>query len=153
MGFMACPHGALTNVDSSRLIPTGSRYKGVDGDEYIYLKGVASTAAGSWVQYYSDGTDYVTALLTETIAENGANVAVALAATIADTYGWYQICGEVEGASLISNVAGADQFATTTAGSLDDAGTTTIHGIQLIDTAAAAGNVTYSINYPHTNVA
>lgn len=153
MGYLAAPHGALTNIDSSALIQTGSKFRASDNKEYIYLKGIGSTTVGLWVAQDHDGTDFITALLTEDIGVKGVVVAVALASTIADTYGWYQICGEVEGASLISNAADADQFCTTTAGSLDDAGTTTVHGIRLIDTATAAENVTYIIDNPHTNVA
>lgn len=58
--------------------------------EFIYLLGVASTAVGSLVTY--NATTYQTAL-----APIGTNlpqpVAVAMAATVADEYGWYQISG------------------------------------------------------------
>lgn len=58
--------------------------------EFIYLLGVASTAVGSLVTY--NATTYQTAL-----APIGTNlpqpVAVAMAATVASEYGWYQISG------------------------------------------------------------
>lgn len=144
--------GPLTTVDDSALVPTGSKTTDDAGNEYIYLKGVASTAVGSWVALDNDDTDFTTALLTEAIGVKGVIVAVAIAAVIADKYGWFQIGGKVEAASKINNAADAKQYCTTTGGSLDDAGTTPVHGVRLIDTAAAAGNVTYIINNPHTAV-
>ena len=84
--------------------------------EFIYLKGVASTALGSWVTYNAD--DNTTALL----AANAIGpVAVAMAATVADTYGWYQIGGKAIGKALTAFADDANVYATSTAGSVDDA--------------------------------
>lgn len=84
--------------------------------EFIYLKGVASTAVGSWVTYNAD--DNSTALL----AANAIGpVAVAMAATVADTYGWYQISGKAVGKALASYADNGLVYATATAGSIDDA--------------------------------
>jgi len=84
--------------------------------EFIYLKGVASTAIGSWVTYsYDDGT---TALL----AANAIDpVAVAMSANVANQYGWYQITGKAVGKVLAGYVDNALVYATATAGSVDDA--------------------------------
>lgn len=154
---MSAPHGLFTTVDASKKRDTGEEALGSSGNLYIYAKGIGSTAAGSWVAFDSDGTDLTTALLTEAIGVKGVSVGIAMAATIADTYGWYCVKAlngvGVEGLSLINNAADADQFCTTTAATLDDAGTTTVHGIRLIDTATAAGLVTYIVDRPHTNVA
>lgn len=58
--------------------------------EFIYLRGVASTVAGDAVTY--NGSTFVT-----TRAAVGAGIsfklAWATAATVADTWGWYQISG------------------------------------------------------------
>lgn len=60
-----------------------------DGNEYIYLLGVGSTAVGSWVTYDEDG---VTTLL---VANAVGPVAVATVANTSTTaYAWYQIFGE-----------------------------------------------------------
>lgn len=84
--------------------------------EFIYLKGVASTAIGSWVTYNAD--DNTTALL----AANAIGpVAVAMSATVADTFGWYQISGKAVGKALTGFVDNANVYATATAGSVDDA--------------------------------
>jgi hypothetical protein len=150
---LTAPPGALTTIDNSALVKTGCEFVDENGYIYEYLKGVASVAVGSWVALDNDDTDKTTALLTEAIGVKGVNCAVAIAAVVADKYGWFLKKGKVEGASLISNAADAQQYATTTAGSLDDAGTTPVHGVRLIDTATAAGNVTYDIDHPHTTPA
>jgi hypothetical protein len=75
--------------------------------EFIYLKGVANTAVGTPVVYST--ANYQTAL-----APVGANkpqpIAIAMAATVASQYGWYQISGNAVGAktsglALASNAA------------------------------------------------
>lgn len=84
--------------------------------EFIYLKGVASTAVGSWVTYNSD--DNTTTLL----AANAIGpVAVAMSANVANQYGWYQIQGKAIGKALASFADNANVYATATAGSVDDA--------------------------------
>lgn len=57
--------------------------------EFIYLKGVASTVAGSVVLYQAD--DYSTKLAT---SGDIGPIALAMAANVADTFGWYQIKGK-----------------------------------------------------------
>lgn len=84
--------------------------------EFIYLKGVASTAVGSWVLYSPD--DYSTSLLA---ANDIGSVAVAMSACVADNYGWYQIKGKAVGKALTGFVDNANVYATATAGSVDDA--------------------------------
>lgn len=84
--------------------------------EFIYLKGVASTALGSWVTYNTD--DGGTALL----AANAIGpVAIAMAANVASQYGWYQIQGKAIGKSLAGFLDNANVYATGTAGNVDDA--------------------------------
>lgn len=86
--------------------------------EFIYLKGVASTAIGTMV-------DYDTYLNTTTIspATTGTgSVAVSMSANIANQFGWYQI----EGAAVVrapnAMAVGADVFSlAATPGSVDDA--------------------------------
>lgn len=84
--------------------------------EFIYLKGVASTAVGSWVTYNLD--DGSTALL----AANAIGpVAVAMSANVANQWGWYQIQGKAVGKALTGFLDNANVYATATAGSVDDA--------------------------------
>lgn len=58
--------------------------------EFIYLLGVANTVVGSLVTY--SASTYQTTL-SPTAGESAHAVAVAMAATGASTYGWYQIGG------------------------------------------------------------
>lgn len=84
--------------------------------EFIYLLGVASTAVGSWVTYYTD--DGSTVLLA---ANAIGNVGVAMSANVASSYGWYQISGKAVGKALTGYLDNALVYATATAGSVDDA--------------------------------
>lgn len=111
----------LYDVSSVQNHALGTRVQGFDPDygvgEFIYLKGVASTAEGSFVTFNQD--DGTTALL----AANAIGpVAVALAAVDAATkFGWYQIYGKAVGKVLAGFVDNANVYATATAGSADDA--------------------------------
>ena len=90
MAFLVGPGisvGAPGVVHSEALMPLGARRVDGDGNEYIYLKGVGSTVVGSWVTFDEAG---ITALLA---ANAKGFVAVATAATVANTYGWYLVSG------------------------------------------------------------
>lgn len=85
--------------------------------EFIFLKGVASTAVGSWVVYRLD--DGTTALAS---ANDVGPVAVAMSAnTTAANGGWYQISGKAVGKVLASFADNGQPYLTSTAGSVDDA--------------------------------
>lgn len=91
-------HANTDTIDTTAQVPVGTRMKDTAGNEYIYLKGVASTVAGSWVTYDEAG-------LTTLLAANAIGpVAVAMAATVANTWGWYCIFGSVS-AQLAANCA------------------------------------------------
>lgn len=84
--------------------------------EFVYLKGAANTAIGSWATYNMD--DGSTALL----AANAIGpVAVAMSANVASQYGWYQVGGKAIGLCLAGFADNANVYATGTAGSVDDA--------------------------------
>ncbi len=83
---------------------------------FVYLQGLAATAVGTWVTYNRD--DHSTTLL----AANAIGpVAIAMAATVAGEYGWYQIIGKGIGKALAAFLDNANVYATATAGSIDDA--------------------------------
>lgn len=83
--------------------------------EFIYLKGVASTALGDFVTYSTD--DWSTArLVTSAIGP----VAIAMAATVADEFGWYQISGKAVGTAETSLSDDDNCYSTGTAGSVDE---------------------------------
>ena len=58
--------------------------------EFIYLKGVASTIVGSVVTY--NLSTFLSALSTSVVGVSNP-VAIAMAATVASEFGWYQISG------------------------------------------------------------
>jgi hypothetical protein len=83
--------------------------------EFVYLKGVGSTASGSVVLYNPD--DYSTSLLA---ANDIGPVAVAMSANVAGQFGWYQVSGKaiVKAATVADN---GNVYATATPGTVDDA--------------------------------
>lgn len=84
--------------------------------EFIYLKGLDTTAVGTWVTFNAD--DYSTTLL----AANAIGpVAVAMSASVTGKYGWYQISGKAVGKALTGYADDGLVYATATAGSVDDA--------------------------------
>lgn len=83
---------------------------------FIYLKGVASTAVGSFVLFnYDDGS---TSLLA---ANDIGPVAIAMSANVANQYGWYQRRGKAVGKVATGFVDNANVYSTATAGTVDDA--------------------------------
>jgi len=85
---------ATTSTTQATDVALGTILKAVDPTygmgEFIYLLGVANTAAGLWVTY--SATTYQT-----TLGANSANlsspVAFAMSANVATQFGWYQISG------------------------------------------------------------
>lgn len=111
---------AIADTSTTQNHELGKIVRAYDPDygegEFIYLQGVTSTAVGSWVTYSSD--DFSTALL----AANAIGpVAVAMSANVGSQYGWYQISGKAVGACKTQFADNAQVWATSTAGSVDDA--------------------------------
>jgi hypothetical protein len=97
----------------------GDVVKAVDPDygvgEFIYLQGAANTVRGSAVLYNPD--DWTTSLLA---ANDIGSVAIAMAASVANLFGWYQIKGKgvVKAGTVADN---GNVYSTASAGTLDDA--------------------------------
>lgn len=139
----------ITTVDGYDKYGSGSVGVDASDNRYIYLEGVASCAARSMIAIDHDGTTTAAAiLLTETEGAKGRSLAVALSATTDTKYGWFIIKGLATLANLASDAADAEQLCTTTAGYIDDAGTTPIHGIHYV--ADDSGTGTAYVLYPHT---
>lgn len=144
----------ITDHDTTQKVALGRIVQASDPTygtgEFIYLKGVASTAVGSWVTYNLD--DFSTALL----AANAIGpVAVAMSACVASEYGWYQISGKAVGKALASYADNGLVFGTGTAGSVDDAVVDgdMVHlakGASAIDTPSA-GFAEFEISRPYTD--
>lgn len=112
----------IEETSTTQNFPLGKIIQAYDKDttaygngEFIYLKGVASTAIGEPVIYDLDaGTT------TRVVAGSRGNVAFAMAANVASQFGWYQIAGTTV-AKTGTVASGARPYATATAGTLDDA--------------------------------
>lgn len=135
--------GRLTDVDTSAKVPVLTRFRASDGKEYIYLEGVVSTVAGSWVSFNEAGE---TALL----AGNAVGgVAIATAAIVADRFGWYQIYGVNTQAATDTIASDKQLYIDGTAGRADDAN---VAGDLILGaysmTADTANVATVFLNYP-----
>jgi len=125
-----------------------------DNKEMIFLKGVASTGIGSWVSYDEAGATLL--LNTSTAGSLVSPLAVASAATVASTYGWYYISGAVS-ASLGSAVADNGKlYASAADGVAEDAVSAgnQIHGAyaRVATTTAAVTAASVQISRPFIGV-
>ena len=156
--------GALTSqqqVDESsttQYMPLGTVLKAQDKDtstnygeaEFVYAKGVASTAVGSVVVI--DGVGHTTALAS---ANALGQIGVAMSAnTAATSYGWYCIKAQAVPAKVLASFADAKAcYLTATPGSLDDAAVAgdLVHSaisVSAIDTPST-GLALIGISYPY----
>lgn len=103
-------------IHATKRFVLGTRIKDKAAKEYIYLSGVASTAAGSWVTF---DEAHLTLLA---VANAQGRVAISLTAnTSATNYAWYQIYGKAVGKALTGFADNGKVYLTATAGSVDDA--------------------------------
>ena len=138
---------SVTNVDSAQKYPLGMIIRAVDPTlgmgEFIYLKGLADTAIGTVVNYDQEG---VTALIN---ANTVGPVAVAMAATVANTYGWYQITG-VAKVLVDTDVADNAAVYASGAGTVNDAAVAgdQVWPAKFVAARTGAGLVSCSISRP-----
>ncbi|MBU91442.1 MAG: hypothetical protein CL475_03385 [Acidobacteria bacterium] len=117
---------------------------------FIYCTGLASVAVGECVKIEAD--TYTVKLA---VADDAGAIGFAMAATVADEYGWFQIKGCAVGLGAASNADNAAQYLTATAGTIDDAVVAgdRIHNclsVSAVDTPST-GLIELDINYPHTD--
>lgn len=124
--------------------PLGTRAVDGDGNIYIYLQGVASTAAGDWVTFDEAH------LTTRTAANAVGRVGIAMAAIVASSYGWYQIYGKNTIANVGTSFADNGKvYLTATAGRIDDAVVAGDLVVGAIGRSVEASNVaTVELNFP-----
>lgn len=148
------------NIDetlTTQMMPLGSRVRARDTSatnnqgegEFVYLKGVAATAAGDVVEY--DNNAGTTTRWAGT-ANKGKPLAVAMSANVANQFGWYQVEG-LSVANISGVVAAGDSAywqATATISS------TAVAGKQLMGAIAvsangvpSAGKALYQLTAPH----
>lgn len=132
------------SVDTTALYALCTRAFDANGlNEYIYLQGVASTIAGSVVTF-----DRSTGLTTLIVGNAVGPVAVAMAATVASTYGWYCIYGTCTAAcdTIADNTA---CYIDGTAGRIDDAVVAGDLVAGMFARSADSSNLcTVELNYP-----
>jgi hypothetical protein len=121
LGFPAIGENVLADASGYvEPVPFGTVVQAFDetygAGEFIFLKGAANTALGTWVLYSPD--DFSTSLLA---ANDIGSVAVAMGAAAATYAGWYQIKGKAVGKALAGFLDNANVYSTGTAGSVDDA--------------------------------
>lgn len=138
-----------TDVHATQKYRLGTRKRGVNGNEYVYLKGVTNCADGSWVVVAAGWTAVLA------VASTQGMIAVANAAVDAATkYGWFTIWG-VEDALVLASydgTNGAGTYLTSTDGSMDDtdvAGDAVFGAIGLTDRDTTTGMSSFSLSYPH----
>lgn len=141
----------VANIDTTPVFPVGTIMQARDTvtssvGEFIYLKGVASTAAGDVVEY--DLSTPATTRWAGSVS-TGKPLAIAMAATVANTYGWYQIGGvatvNIGGAVIAGNPVYWQATAV-----VDDAQVSgkQMAGATFLSTAAAT-NALVQISRPH----
>lgn len=144
----------IATTETTQKHPLGTIVKASDptygSGEFIYLKGVVSTAVGSWATINLD--DGSTTLL---VANAIGPVGVAMSANVASQYGWYQISGKAVGKALTGYVDNALVWATSTAGSVDDTVVDgdMVHlakGASAVDTPST-GLAEFEISRPYTD--
>ena len=138
------PAGSLSKVYTSADYTVGELVKDEAGNVYVFGKGVASCAAGSWVSLDEE------AQATLLAANAKGRVGVAMAALVASTYGFFQVYGKSTTAKALTDCAdNADLYATATAGSVDDA---VVAGDRVKGawgrSAESGGVITAELNYP-----
>ena len=115
--------------------------------EFVYLTGVASCVAKNWVTYKNE--DFVAVRLA---ADAIGNVGIAMAATTASYYGWFQIEGYAYGTCLTLMASNTNVWITATAGAVDD---TSVAGDFVVrartEALATVGGIysKFSINRPY----
>lgn len=127
----------IGTVDTVQEFQLGTIVTAVDpvygGGEFVYLKGVAATAIGSVVSY--DQYNGTSTLWAGT-ANKSYPLAFATAATVANTYGWYQISGAVV-AAISGTVAAGDNAFFQAAGVISS---TAVAGKQVLGMIAVTAN-------------
>ncbi len=145
VGYNKAVVGAPGSIHTTARNPVGTRAFDDAGNEYIYLKGVASTVLGSWV-YYDEL--FLTVL---TVANSLGAIAISYGAVVASNWGWYGIFGAHYGLCLTLYADNGKVWCTSTPGQIDDADV----AVDLIDGAVGrsardtgTGLALFQLNYP-----
>lgn len=109
----------VREVDTVRKFPEGYEAQFAHNiygvGKFVYLPGVASVVRGDWVTWNNPREGVVRA-----VADAEGNIGVAMAAIVANRWGWFQVGGDAWGNVLTAFAATGTACLTSTAGSLDD---------------------------------
>lgn len=143
----------ITTVDDTQRHPIGTVIKARDplyGEGlFQYLPGVASTVAGDVVAIDTQASSGAGST-TRAVAATRGPLGVAMAATVASTWGWYQIRGAAVVNVPAAVAADTPAYLTATAGQVDDAVTagSLVDGMVFKTAAAGAGTAVAQIDSP-----
>ena len=136
-------NGPLTVVHTTQKEDIGSMID-VGGKIYVYMKGVASGAAGAWVTF---DENFQTALL---VADAVGMVGIMMGALVASTWGWVQRYGVNTIAKTDTVAADLPLYIDGTAGRADDAVVTGDLIVGAVSETADSTNVaTVFLNWPY----
>lgn len=137
VGPAIAARGEPGEVHTTQLNPVGMECDFSDGNRYIYLPGITSTAAGSWCLINASASNGIAGLVTAllTVTATGP-VCIATAAVDANTkWGWYLVKGWYSGA-----LAGSNGTIVSAGGYLQCAEASEGTGRVVLGVSAGAGN-------------
>lgn len=143
-----------TQIDSTPKYRVLTEKKDIAGNVYAYLKGVASTAAGTWVVFDEAG------VTTRMVSASIGPAAIAMAATVANKYGWFLVKGSAQGNASTGYADNATVNATATDGEVDDNSVATAAELQVFGAwgrsavdATVTGKALFQVCYPYKSLA
>ncbi len=116
--------------------------------EFIYLEGIAGVAAKAWVFYNKANK------ASNILADGYGQIAIAMAATVASEYGWFQISGRALGLCKTQIADLGRVCLTSTSWTVDDASVTgdlVANAICAATTVVDSGYTTFDIMRPFSN--
>ena len=148
----------LDEVSSTQLDTLGRVVRTVEGGVYMYVRAAEAIASQGQVCIVDSGSvDYDTLLLTETLAAEGhpyigvCSVDATSSAVANNDFFWLSLASgprvSIGVEVLLNAAADVRLFATATPGSLDDAGTTEIVGVNLNTNQGGSGGVNTSARW------
>jgi len=113
--------------------------------EFVYMQGVASCVVGAWACL-----NYDTGIVNLLIDTDVGGVGIAMSASVASTFGWFQIRGKAAGSLAASCADNAELYTTSVAGVVDDAltGQFQVFGARCAETVTGAAVAEVEIHYP-----
>lgn len=155
--------GLVYTTNQSVVVGTRAKFRDVgttflSEGEFIWLPGVANTILGSWVSFTT--TDGTVNTGSTTLWAGTANLsyplAVATAATVVSTWGWYQIYGAAI-CAINGTIAAGNAAAWQAAGVVQAAAVATknVEGVIALsaNSVPASGQAIYFLDYPSSQTA